>query len=149
MRRSVTAVVMVAVLGASAALGASLGLLGVVPEHEQPLRPAIVVDAPGVPEASAPAPSAPTDDPVAAPVEPQVLAPDASWAAIMDQIAADREAQRLADEQEAQRLADQQVAQAAASARRPSAPKKVVPKPVVRDYDDDDDDDEWDDDDDD
>lgn len=146
MRKGVTAFVMVGVLAASGALGASLGMLGFGPDQPTSLRPAIVVG-------TEPAEGAPVTEPGAAahPLDPagpapqdQVLAPDTSWATVMDQIAADRaEAQRLADERAA---ADRAAAERAAAERsRASAPKKVVPKPVVRDYDDDDDD-EWDDD---
>ena len=129
---------MTALLASSAAIGATVGILGASPDHQRELGAAIVVGS------GAGTTNPPTTDaaPVAGdaagpqPVGDGLVAPGASWSVALDEVVAQREA-------EAARLAAEQ---AAAERAKVTEVKKVVRKPVVRDDDDDDDDDEWDDD---
>lgn len=140
MRNKVTVIAVTALLASSAAIGATVGILGASPDHQRELGAAIVVGSgagttnPPTTEAAAVAVDAAGPQPVG----DGLVAPGASWSVALDEVVAQPEA-----EAEAARIAAER---AAAERAKVTAVKKVVQNPVYGDDDDDEwDDDEWDD----
>ena len=143
MRNKVTVIAMTALLASSAAIGATVGILGASPDHQRELGVAIVVGArsgaTNPPATETATEAGAVDTAGQQPEGDGLVAPGASWSVALDEVVAQREA-----EAEAARIAAER---AAAERAKVTAVKKVVQKPVYGDDDDDDwDDDDWDDD---
>lgn len=142
MRNKVTVIAVTALLASSAAIGATVGILGASPDHQRELGAAIVVGArsgaTNPPATETATEAGAVDTAGQQPEGDGLVAPGASWSVALDEVVAQREA-----EAEAARIAAERAAaeRAAAERARVTAVKKVVQKPVYGD----DDDDEWDD----